>query len=85
MYAARIIIVVFLVLAILIGYTPQVREKMSQAWDSMRPSVVILMDNVYGVVRNVIVGKEPHNRTNDPGSPGGNFDRVVTMTQSFSL
>lgn len=85
MYAARLIVVVFLILAIVVGYNPQVREKMGQTWDTMRPFVISLMDNVYAAVRSVIAGNEPHNRTKDPGSPGGNFDRVVTMTESFSL
>jgi hypothetical protein len=85
MYAARLIIVFLLIVAVLVAYNPQARQQASQTWESVQPGVVALMDHVYAMVRSVIAGNETHNRTNDPGSPGGNFDRIVTLNSSSSL
>jgi hypothetical protein len=85
MYAARLIIVVFLILAVLVAYNPQAREKVSQTWDNIQPVVVDVMDNVYAAVRNLVAGSDSNNHTNDPGFPGPNFDRIVTMSNGVSL
>jgi len=77
-YAARLIVVFLFIVAVLVAYNPPARETVSQTWDTVRPAVLDLMDNLYAVVRSAIVGNENHNQTNDPGSPGGNFDRIIT-------
>lgn len=85
MYAARLITVLLLILAILVAYTPQVREKVGANWETARPGVVTLMDSFYAVVRSVIAGHEAKDRmeTPPPASPGGNFERIVTLNNNY--
>ena len=77
MHVARLLIV-FLLIMVVIAYTPQGHEKISQTWENARPTVVYLMDNLYAAVRDVIAGSDIHNRTNNPDSPDGNFNRIIT-------
>ena len=81
MYAARLITVVLLITAILIAYSPQFREQVSETWETIKPTVVELMDGSYAVIRNLIIGSGSHDRMEEtPHNPGVNFDRIVTMS-----
>ncbi len=84
MYAARLITVIFLVLAIIFAYSPQVREKVGQNWEMARPGVVALMDNFYAAFRSVVAGKDPKNHieTPPPDTPGTDFVRIVTLNDN---
>ncbi|HEX9330792.1 MAG TPA: hypothetical protein VF896_02815 [Anaerolineales bacterium] len=87
MYAARLIVVLLLILAILVSVSPQAREKVKETWENIRPSVVAFMDSVYGAIRNLIAGNDSDHKfeTPTPISPGVNFDRIITMNYGFSL
>jgi hypothetical protein len=81
MYAARLITVILLVMAILIAYSPQFREQATETWETIKPAVVGLMDGLYATIRNFIVGDGAHDRMEEtPNNPGVNFDRIVTMS-----
>ena len=86
MVMARLIIVFLLIIAVLVAYSPQARESMSQAWDYVRPAVVALMDGLYAAVRTLIAGDGRDDQMdNEPVAPGVNFDRIVTMASRFAL
>jgi hypothetical protein len=84
MYAARLITVILLILAILFAYSPQVREKVGESWVTIRPAVVALMDNFYAAFRSLVAGKDSKNHieTPPPDAPGVNFVRIVTLNDS---
>jgi hypothetical protein len=85
MFAARLITVLLLILAILIAYNPQFREQVMDTWEAVKPAVVQLMDGFYAAFRNVIVGDGSNDQMDHPpGDPGVNFDRIVTMSDTFS-
>ena len=80
MYAARLIAVILLILAILIAYSPQAREQAAESWEAIRPVLAEFMDGFYAAIRNIIVGDGSSNRMEEPPrNPGVNFDRIVTM------
>lgn len=84
MFAARLITVILIIVAILIAYNPQVRELVNDTWETTRPVVVQLMDGLYTTVRNIIVGNGLHDpMDHPPADPGGNFDRIVTMSNTL--
>jgi hypothetical protein len=88
MYAARVIIVLLLILAVLVAFNPQARERVKETWENIRPVVLAFMDNLYAAVRNLIAGNDSDNRfpTPTPTSPGGvNFQRIVTMDNGLAL
>jgi hypothetical protein len=78
MYAARIVIVFFLILAVLAAYNPQVREDVSQFWEEIRPGVVDFMDHFYAAIRDVINSDKPNDPVDETPEPGANFLRIVT-------
>jgi hypothetical protein len=78
MYAARLVILSFLILVIMVAYTPQARGVMSQAWVEARPGVVALMDDLYTTIRNFVAGSDLHNGIDD-NAPGVDFERIITM------
>lgn len=79
MYAARLITVIVLIMAILIAYTPQFRELVMNTWEAVRPAMVQLMDGIYAAMRNLIVGDGANDQMDHPpADPGANFDRIVT-------
>ncbi len=87
MHAARLVVVLLLVLAVVVAYSPQARQQVTSAWESIRPAVVGLMDGLYAAIRNLVIGNDPHDRMDEtpvPG-PGVNFDRIVTLNSSTSL
>jgi hypothetical protein len=79
MFAARLITVLLLILAILIAYNPQFREGVMDTWEAVSPTVIQWMDSFYTAFRNVIVGDGSNDQMDHPpAEPGVNFDRVVT-------
>lgn len=85
MFAARLITVILLIMAILISYNPQFHELVVDTWEALRPAVVQFMDGFYATIRSVIIGdgsNDPIDET--PVDPGINFDRIVTMSNSLS-
>jgi hypothetical protein len=62
MYAARLITVILLIIAILIAYSPQFREQVTETWETLKPAVVELMDDSYAAIRNLIAGDGLHDR-----------------------
>lgn len=86
MYAARVIIVLILILTVLVAFSPQAREKVRETWLNIRPAVLEFMDNLYAAIRNLIAGNESDHKfeTPTPTSPGVNFQRIVTMGLGFS-
>ena len=78
MYVARFLILSFLLLAVLVAYTPQTRGAMSQVWVEARPGVIQIMDGLYATIRNFVAGSNPSHGIEDE-APGVDFDRVITM------
>ena len=82
----RSMIILFLILAILVSISPQVRTEAVEMWKNIRPAVVESMDNLYAVVRSLVAGNDTDNRTNDtPVRPGVNFDVIITMKNALPL
>jgi hypothetical protein len=86
LYMGRSIIILLLILVILVSMNPQARAKMMETWESVKPAVVASMDNMYASIRNLVVGNDSDNRTNDsPITPGVNFDVIITMKSALPL
>jgi hypothetical protein len=84
MFAARLITVILLIMAILIAYTPQFRELVIDTWEAFRPFVVHFMDSFYAAFRGLIVGDGSNDQMeHPPADPGVNFDRIVTMSDTL--
>lgn len=78
MHVARLILVYGLILVLLAACSPQVQNETSQAWISVRPAVVELMDALYAAFRSFVAGTDPnHGIDNQP--PGTNYDLIITM------
>jgi hypothetical protein len=81
MYTMRLLVVFLVIVAMVVAFNPANREQVHVAWEHARPVVVSLMDGMYAVVRTLIVGEDHHDHIDDhPGSPGGDFDRIVTLS-----
>jgi hypothetical protein len=84
MHAARLIIVSFLLLAIVVTFSSQGREATSRAWEDMRPTVVEVMDGLYATIRSFVAGEDPHESIDDH-APGVNFDLIITLDHGVFL
>ena len=81
MYTIRLFFVFLVLVAMVVAFNPVNREQAHVAWEQARPVVVSLMDGMYAAVRTLIVGEDHQDHIDDnPGSPGGDFDRIVTMS-----
>ena len=82
----RSIIILLLIVGILVSMNPQVRAKMGQTWENIKPAVVASMDNLYAEIRTFVAGNDVDNRTNEsPVTPGVNFDVIITMKSELPL
>jgi len=82
----RSIIILLLILVILVSMNPQVRAKVGDAWESVKPAVVASMDSFYAEIRGLVTGNNSDNRTNEsPVTPGVNFDVIITMKSALPL
>jgi hypothetical protein len=82
----RSIIIILLILVVLVSINPHVQAKTITAWETIRPAVVESMDNLYAVVRNFVAGNgSDHQIYEDPGTPGVNFDVIITMKSGLPL
>ncbi len=87
MYAARLVIVLLLILAVIAIYNPQVRHEVMGTWEKIRPTVVTVMDDLYIAAQNLVNGVGLKNRIHQVPAPGPstNFERIVTLRSNFSL
>ena len=86
MYRSRLVIIFVLILAILVAYTPQVREQTRETWKSVQPGVVQIMDILYVAVRDIIASSGREDQMDiEPDAPAGDFDRIVTMATGVLL
>jgi hypothetical protein len=87
MYAARVIIVLLLILAVLIALNPQARERVRETWHNIKPIVLTSMDNLYATIRSLIAGDDSDNKfeTPTPTNPGVNFHRIVTLNNGLAF
>ncbi len=87
MHAARWIVVLLLILAVVVAYNPKVRQDVVQTWENIRPGVVAFMDSFYAALRDLIAGDGSHDRIDETPSPGpgANFQRIVTVNSGFSF
>jgi hypothetical protein len=82
----RSIVIILLILVVLVSLNPQARLKVTETWQSIKPSVVTSMDNIYAGIRSFVVGTGSGNRTNEsPVTPGVNFDVIITMKSASPL
>jgi hypothetical protein len=82
----RSIIILLLILVILVSMNPQVRAKVGDAWENVKPAVVASMDSFYAEIRGLVAGNNSDNRTNEsPITPGVNFDVIITMKSALPL
>ena len=79
---ARLIIVLFLIVVVVFTYSVEGRTEMSQAWQTVRPDVIQIMDGVYATIRNFGAGTNSNGGIHDD-APGVNFDEIITMGQEF--
>jgi hypothetical protein len=77
MQIARIITTLFLILAIVLMYSPPVRGEVNHAWQNARPGVIALMDGLYASIRNLVAGTGSQDGINDD-APGVDFDTIIT-------
>jgi len=84
MHVARLIIVLFLILAIVVSYSPQMRREASQVWEDVRPAVIEVMDGVYATIRNLVAGSDSNDGIDD-NAPGVDFELITTMDWSGSF
>jgi len=84
MYAARLVIALLLILAVMAAYNPQAREQAVESWERIRPVVAEITDSLYMAVRNLITGNASGDGTEETPvpAPGTNFERIVTMNSS---
>lgn len=86
LYMGRSIIILLLILVILVSLNPQVRLKVTETWEKIKPAVVASMDNLYAEIRSFVAGNDSENRTNEaPVTPGMNFDVIITMKSALPL
>lgn len=86
LYMGRSIIILLLILVILVSLNPQVRAKVGETWDNIKPAVVACMDTMYADIRSFVAGSGSDNRTNEsPVTPGVNFDVIITMKSALPL
>ena len=84
MHPARLLIVFVLIVAAIVAYQPQAQQRAGETWDSIKPVVVSVMDGLYATVRILIAGDGQNDPIdNNPVPPGGDFDRIVTMSSMF--
>ena len=82
----RSIIILLLILVILVSLNPQVRAKVGEGWETVKPAVVASMDTMYADIRSFVTGNDADNRTNEsPVTPGVNFDVIITMKSALPL
>ena len=81
MYAARLAIVLLIILAVIVAYNPQAREQAVKTWESIRPVVVETTNSLYAAIRNLLTRTPSKDGTEEKPAPGsgGNFERIVTM------
>ena len=84
MYVARLIIVYILILVLLAACSPQVQTETSQAWISVRPAVVQVMDALYAAIRSFVAGTDSNHGIDDQ-PPGTNYDFIITMPRGAIL
>ena len=75
MHVARTFVLIFLILAIVLTFSPAVRDELGKTWESTRPGVVELMDGVYALLRGFVAGTDSHI---DDDAPGVDFDIITT-------
>ncbi len=81
MHAARLVIVLFVILALIVVYSPQAREQALKAWGNIRVTMIEATNSLYLAVQNLISSTPSKDGTNEPvPSRGGNFERIVTMS-----
>jgi len=82
MHAARLVIVLLLILAVVVTYNPQARQQAVKAWEQVKPAVASVANSLYVTIRNIVTGnrssRDGVNEQPAPG-PGDNFERIVTM------
>jgi len=78
MYMARLIIVLVLILAIIVSYSPQVHRELSQTWEDVRPAVIEVMDGLYATIRSFVAGTDSNDGIDD-NAPGVDFELITTM------
>lgn len=88
MYAARLVVVLLLILAVVVAYNPEARQDVAETWENIRPGVVAFMDSFYAALRDLITGDGSNDRIDEtpaPAGPGVNFQRIVTVNSGFSF
>ena len=81
MQAARLVIVLLVVLALIMVYSPQAREQAMKAWGEVRVTMAEATNSLYLAVQNLIISNPSKGGTNEPmPGRGGNFERIVTMS-----
>jgi hypothetical protein len=83
MFAARLLTVLLLILAIVVAYSPQVHEQAVKTWEEISPAVVVITDSLFVTIQDLINGDD--SRMDDKPVPGGDFERIVTLTSSLGL
>jgi hypothetical protein len=83
MYAARLVVVLILVLTALVAYSPQAER----AWQEIKPTVVVVIDQFYVAFRSFISLQDSNDRIDETPAPvpGGDIERIVTQNRGSAL
>ncbi len=82
MHAARLVIALLIILAIIVAYNPQARGQAMKTWENVRPVVVEATSSLYIAVRNFLSSSPSRDGTEEkpvPGPGGDHIERIVTM------
>lgn len=79
MYAARLVVVMLLIVAVVIAYNPQAREDVVEIWETIRPGLVAFVDSFYLAIRDLMTGNGSDGHIDETPGPGVNFERIVTL------
>jgi hypothetical protein len=81
MHIARWIVISFLILAMVVTYSPLARGEVSELWAQIRPDVIMLMDGLYAALRNFVAGGDLQDGIEDT-APGVDYDFIITRDRN---
>ncbi len=79
-YSGRYMLILLVILLLLLVYSPQTRQALIDAWQTVRPVLVAFLDDVYTALRDLLTGNtSDQNMDQQPAHPKLRYQRMVTM------
>ena len=83
-YPSRFILILLIILLLLFTFSPQTRQALIDAWQTVRPILVAFLDDVYTALRDLLTGNTSNQNTDQPSlQPKLRYERMVTMLGSM--